>query len=754
MKTALLITVPDADSRWLGDKLHQELHLVRAEPAAPFDRAEFDKIFETWAGLAEVMIVDAVSLDHAARWAIESLAAQRGARHAPASVIRLSSTQRGLFEVRDEWLTIDETAAAESVETELRRFLALHDARTELAARTSVGNDPSPAPAAPDPAGGPDSGSDAARYRKALRKLLGSLAQQHGPRGLVTEFVGLLVELLGVGRLALLTRVTDHEMSGQSDADRFAITDAVGIRREIVDHLRLAPAKGLGSYLARARKVLRRSDPAAAEGQIQREFELLGAEVAVPMFEDDRLGGVLTFSGRVVGEDFSHEELEMVYHLLTQLAVALRNLKLRQQVTRQQQFTSEVLANVQTGVVIVDNTESVVTLNRRAADLLGVDQAALLGRPLRELPGRIADLLYEVGQSGEPVWQHEVTLPDQQRPLGLSVSRIEAGHGAVTVALIDDFTQFKAEETQRREAEEREFFTRVAYRLSHELKNSLVSIKIFGQLLPERYSEKDFREEFSNVVVNEVNRVDVLVNNLTFFAQPLGLVYEEIPVTDLVDTCIDNVSRELARKKTAHLVAVGEKKPAGDDDTPVIVLKRNFSHNLPVLEGDRIRLMQAIEHLIRNAVQAMPEGGRLLISTADTEAAAYPGGVLPAGGAVRLEVKDTGEGIGLDLLPRVTEPFVTTRNVGVGLGLTIVKKILDRHSGRFTIDSMLGKGTTVTLHVPVAMQPHPEDKLLAAMAKHRGDELVDGETTDEEQNRLAEVVEQQRRRRPGRSKNP
>ncbi len=92
--------------------------------------------------------------------------------------------------------------------------------------------------------------------------------------------------------------------------------------------------------------------------------------------------------------------------------------------------------------------------------------------------------------------------------------------------------------------------------------------------------------------------------------------------------------------------------------------------------------------------------------------------------------------------------------MGVGLGLTIVKKILDRHSGRFTIDSMLGKGTTVTLHVPVAMQPHPEDKLLAAMAKHRGDELVDGETTDEEQNRLAEVVEQQRRRRPGRSKNP
>ncbi len=81
-----------------------------------------------------------------------------------------------------------------------------------------------------------------------------------------------------------------------------------------------------------------------------------------------------------------------------------------------------------------------------------------------------------------------------------------------------------------------------------------------------------------------------------------------------------------------------------------------------------------------------------------------------------------------------------------------MNKILDRHSGRFAIDSMLGKGTTATLYVPIAMQPHPEDKLLAKMAKHRGDELLDGETTDEEQNRLAEVVEQQRRRRTNRSK--
>ena len=68
-------------------------------------------------------------------------------------------------------------------------------------------------------------------------------------------------------------------------------------------------------------------------------------------------------------------------------------------------------------------------------------------------------------------------------------------------------------------------------------------------------------------------------------------------------------------------------------------------------------------------------------------------------------------------LPRVTEPFVTTRNVGVGLGLTIVKKIVERHSGRLEIDSMLGRGTTVTMVLPVKAQAHPEDALLQELTK-------------------------------------
>src|SRR4029077_19560736 len=163
---------------------------------------------------------------------------------------------------------------------------------------------------------------------------------------------------------------------------------------------------------------------------------------------------------------------------------------------------------------------------------------------------------------------------------------------------------------------------------------------------------------------------------------------------DLIDTCLNNVTQEFGRKQVAHIMNAGDKAPESSS-VPVVIVKRNFAHKFARLQGDRIRLLQAFEHVVRNAVQSMPQGGRLTISTTDAQRTDFPDGNLPAGGAVRLEWQDTGGGIALEELRRVTEPFVTTRNVGVGLGLTIVKKIVERHGGRLEIDSLLGRGTTI-----------------------------------------------------------
>jgi len=212
-------------------------------------------------------------------------------------------------------------------------------------------------------------------------------------------------------------------------------------------------------------------------------------------------------------------------------------------------------------------------------------------------------------------------------------------------------------------------------------------------------------------VTNEVNRVDILVNNLTFFAHPLLLVYEEVVISELIEACLKNITQEFGRKQVAHIIGVGEKAPESPQ-APVVTIKKNFGHKIARMEADRIRLMQAFEHVLRNSIQSLPQGGRLSVSTSDAAPADFPDGQLPAGGALRIEWLDSGSGIALEDLKRVTEPFVTTRNVGVGLGLTIVKKIVERHGGRLEIDSLLGRGTTVVMLLPMKAQLHPDGDLL------------------------------------------
>lgn len=738
MKTALLLTNSAETQRLLTDILGEKTNIVLLPPPTEPSQTQFDSLFSTWLRLVDAVILDAVSLGETTRWAIDSLAASALQEH-QAVIVRATAAQQLASSMPPGWLIVSEADSAERLKQALGTFFELRDAQSKLkradavmarqrqAVTPMVTVVPQPRSMMPSHAPGIIPSFDAYRYRDALKDLSRILSQYVNEGDLLGEFLRLVRELLSVGKVGIFTRRLPSDLfAGQSTPGgrQFAATRSAGIAQHIVEHLRLSLDSGIGAYLAREARILRRTqmlDTLAFDydPEIAREFEVLGTEVAVPIFDDDQLLGVLTFSGKITGEPLASEELELIYYLMAQLAQAVRNLHLRDRIAGQQRFVNEVLAHVQTGVIVVGQNSRVLAVNRRASELLDLGGKVIVGQDSRQLPSRVADVVFEALQTGREIHQREVVLPPGHRPLGVSATRFamkgdnvttEEG-GWIAVALIEDLTQVKMQQARTRELADKEFFTRLAARLSHELKNSLVSIKIFAQLLPERHDDKEFREQFSTTVANEVNRVDVLVNNLTFFAHPLLLVCEDLVLNDVIDTCVKNVAQEFDRKQVAHIIGVGDKAPE-PPQAPVVTVKRNFAHKFARLEGDRIRLLQAFEHVLRNAVQSMPQGGRLTISTSDAQRTDFPDGNLPAGGGVRMEWQDTGGGIGLEDLKRVTEPFVTTRNVGVGLGLTIVKKIVERHGGRLEIDSLLGRGTTITMVLPLKAQPHPDDDLL------------------------------------------
>ena len=754
MKTALLLTNSAETQRLFTEILGERTNFVLVPAPTEPSREKFDVLFTTWLRLVDAVILDAVSLGQTTRWAVESLNDARVQEH-QAVVVRTTVNQRTLYPMGESWLIVSDADVQEQLRQSLGTFFELRDAQAKLKHADAVIARQRQAAPTPRPRVAAVAASvatmaapsfDAHRYRDALKNLSRLLGQHLDERNLLADFVRLVRELLGVGKLALFTRGFPSDLFSEElmpASEQLSAAASIGVGAHVVKHLRLTADAGIGGFLGREPRILHRSlllDPTMSgyDPQVEREFDVLGTEVAVPMFDDDQLAGVLTFSGKITGEPVTSEELELVYDLMTQLAQALRNLHLRDKIAGQQRFMTEVLAHVQSGVVVVGEGNRILCVNDQARMLLELSGETLVGQLATRLPSRVADVVFEALQTGRELRGREVVLPRNNRPLNISATRFavsarlagtESGADSfVALAMIEDLTQVKLQQAQARALADREFFTRLSARLSHELKNSLVSIKIFAQLLPERYTEKEFREQFSTVVTNEVNRVDGLVNNLTFFSHPLALVHEELVLSDVIDVCVANVAQESTRKKWAQVVTVGEKTTEPPPGVPVVTVKKTFAHKLARLEGDKIRLQQAWEHVLRNALQSMPAGGRLAISTADAQPSDYPDGKLPAGGAVRIEFQDTGEGIALEDLKRVMDPFVTTRTIGVGLGLTIVKKIVERHGGRLEIDSLLGRGTTVTMVLPVKAQPHTEDALVRRIEQGEAEEDGAGAT--------------------------
>jgi signal transduction histidine kinase len=212
--------------------------------------------------------------------------------------------------------------------------------------------------------------------------------------------------------------------------------------------------------------------------------------------------------------------------------------------------------------------------------------------------------------------------------------------------------------------------------LAHEIRNPLVAIRTFTQLLPERYNDAEFREGFQGLALKEVDRICGLINDLLSFARPSRPNVAEENMNDVVD----GIARILET----------EAKEKG------VEITRDFGLNLPRVWIDREQMKQVFMNLILNAIQAMRGGGSIFISTrlVSREEAGH------SGQFVQVEVRDTGVGIPAENLDHIFDPFFTSKDEGSGLGLSISHQIVQEHGGYVTVESKVGVGTTFFINLP------------------------------------------------------
>ena len=570
---------------------------------------------------------------------------------------------------------------------------------------------PSFAPA-PNGAGAVTVGPGSARSLQVLGEVAQRLLQQGDHRLACRQFLLLLQECLGIGRLAVFLRWLAPGWAppgGQTtpDDDRLHLVSSLGIGVRELGHLHLSLRGGIARIADREARVVLREELAQhadreAADVAAKEFELLGTHVAVPLFDSRQCRGILTVSHRVAGDGFGEEELVFVFRLGAQLAAAMERLDLVQRSSAQHALFEGVLRDIQSGVIVVAGHMQVVFCNPAAAALLGIgDEALVLGRDAALLPAPIARLVYAAGRGEEPAPSREEDVGG--RPVGIRLIRFrpplpsaEPGAGETWLILVlEDAT----EEQRRREAaalgERERFMRQLADRLSHELRNALVPMRTFVQLLPERYQEEAFRDSFSRVVGAEVDRIETLLDKLTFFTAPAPEVLGRVSLHDAVKAALLEEAIALHRRLGT---------PLPDEREPLDVLPSERRMSIQIerewlapgepdqVTADYVQLVGAIREVVRNAIQAMPDGGVLRIGCRR--------GTGEQAKRLLLEISDGGEGFRPGEDP--TAPFQTTRSVGPGLGLTLVRKVVEAFHGKLVLSTQEPRGARVVLELPAA----------------------------------------------------
>ena len=435
---------------------------------------------------------------------------------------------------------------------------------------------------------------------------------------------------------------------------------------------------------------LRRIRPTAEVHRIINQMQHLNLAVVMGISARDQLEGVMLLGPRISGRIYGSIEQEALQVLCGQLAVAIENAQLFTEVQNAKIYNETLLQNLTTGVIAVGADGRITVFNSEAGEITGLKSGDVLDVSLDALPAPLREPLRKTLKTGEAQENSEITLGSGDKAVivraSTSIFHDENQQMLGALMVLTDITALKRLESQIRRSDRLASLGTLSAGMAHEIKNPLVSIKTFAQLLPERYQDSDFRETFSNLIGHEIDRIDSLVNQLLRFARPTKPLLKPMHVHEILEKSLSLLSHRLYQKE--------------------IKLTRSWQANVDTIRADADQLEQVFLNFFLNAMDAMKNGGELAVSTQvqtdERWVAALTRSNGESGEVLHITIRDTGEGIRKEDIAHVFDPFFTTKDYGTGLGLSVVHGIIQEHGGQIEVESEVQKGTAFHILLPLA----------------------------------------------------
>jgi PAS domain S-box-containing protein len=410
------------------------------------------------------------------------------------------------------------------------------------------------------------------------------------------------------------------------------------------------------------------------------ELRALGGEAVFPLIDEQSLAGMLLVGSKRSGDPYFAEDIDLISTLVNQAAVALKNVYLYRKVVLVNEYVDNILSTMASGVIAVDATGELSLFNPAAERLTGMNLGKRPSLSYSDLPLTLAGPLRDTLVESKAYSQLETSIETQDGlllPLVYSTAPLQDKDGTTHGALIvfSDLSRLKELEREKHRAERLASFGSLASGVAHEIKNPLVAIRTFAELLPERFADVDFRDDFSKVVVREIDRIDNLVARLRGIASAPQHQSASVDLRQPISDTLKLLRGQLEQSRTTVRQII-------EDDAPFVLI-------------EDAQLKQLFLNIFQNALEAMGHGGELTIRIARTHS---------SGSAwILVEISDTGPGMSDAVKSHIFDPFFTTKPTGSGLGLAICRSIVDAHRGTIRAENnSTSSGTTITVELPAA----------------------------------------------------
>jgi len=353
------------------------------------------------------------------------------------------------------------------------------------------------------------------------------------------------------------------------------------------------------------------------------------------------------------------------------------------------QFHKGIVQSISSGLITIDSDGTITFINSAALHLLDYEYQELVGKPIRNLfadDKEAEKVLDELLNKNRMFESREINLIGRTKkliPIGFTTTLLLSDDSAYNGVIISfrDLTNLHHYRIQIERIERLATLGEVSAGIAHEIRNPLAGIKTSAQVLEESFSPGDHRSQLVARIVKEIDRSNELLKKFFNFAKP-GKPRQEFVA---LDTLIEGVYLLLSSKM--------RKKE--------IVFEKNIESDIPDIYVDENQIEQVLINLFLNSLDAMEKGGSIIINLKVAENKAD--NVLEnASKAVVLDLIDTGCGIESDDLERIFNPFFTTKNDGVGLGLSISSRLIEENGGRILVESEKNQGTQFSIYFPAS----------------------------------------------------